>query len=114
MKKRSLVVAILVVLLLSMTALAANRAVTTFADVTVTGTSANCTVSITGARDDEIDVVIKLFENGRRIQTWTDSATTYYRFNETARVNGGPLDSRQGSCGRRFFPSDKICLFPAS
>jgi len=89
MKKRSIAVAILVVLLLSMTALAANRAVTTFADVTVTGTSANCTVDITGARNDEIDVVIKLFENGRRIQTWTDSATTYYRFNETARVNGG-------------------------
>lgn len=54
------------------------------------GTTANCTVSITGdSMKDDIEAVIKLWQGASCIATWNTSGTGYVSFSKSKTVTKG-------------------------
>lgn len=90
MKKIALLLA-LVLLVLPITANAATpRIIGIKPGIAFDGTTANCTVSVTGeTMKDKIEVVVKLWQGNRCIATWNASGTGFLNFSKTKIVTKG-------------------------
>ena len=86
MKKRFLVLATVLAVVLSISAHAATpRAVLVLPALSFNGTTANCTVRINGnTSSDTISATIELLEGSTSVETWTVSGTGYVYFTDTA------------------------------
>lgn len=89
-KKRAIVFAAIFVLLLSTQAYAIT-ARSTFAPVlTFDGTTAKCSVSVTGTLySDKVSVVLKLWQGSECIATWDDEQTYYVAISKSTTVKRG-------------------------
>lgn len=91
MKKRIVVLSIVLMLLISVTAqaVAAPRAYGT-PSLTFSGTTASCSVKVTGKNaNDSISVTMKLWDGSECIHTWTGSGTVLVSLSKTATVTKG-------------------------
>lgn len=90
MRKFALLLALLL-LVLPVTANAATpRLINIKPEIGFDGTTANCTVSVTGnSMTDEIEVVVKLWQGTSCIATWKTSGTGYVAFSQTKTVTKG-------------------------
>ena len=87
-------IALLMALLLFILPVTANAATPRLASIRpgidFDGTIANCTVSITGdSMTDDIEVVIKLWQEDSCIATWNTSGTGYVFFSKSKTVTKG-------------------------
>lgn len=91
MRKIAMSLAVIMVLLLPMTAHAATpRSIGITPRITFSGTTANCSVIITSnSGDDEIEATIKLWKGSTCVATWPENGTGYIIFSDTATVTKG-------------------------
>lgn len=91
MKKKTLIVSIIIVLLLSTPAYAALARATTIAPtLTFSNTTANCCVTIFDGSDNaRITAVISLKRGNDCIKSWQKSAVGYFYFTDTVSVARG-------------------------
>ena len=90
MKRRIVPVVLVLVMAVSMctAAHAAARAVTVTPTLSFSGTTANCSVSITKA-GKEIDVTLELWCGSTFIDSWSATAMNYVRISESHSVVSG-------------------------
>lgn len=91
MKKIALLMAILLVVVpLNANAAATRRSIIIKPGIAFSGTTATCTVSITGnSMKDEIDLVAILWQGNVCIATWETSSNGYVNFSKTKTVTKG-------------------------
>lgn len=91
MKRIGLCLLIVVMLFVSMPTYAlanTSRAIAVVPGLSFTGTTANCTVYVSGNYiSDEIEVEIKLWKGNTCLKTWTKSGIGFLNFSDTWRVN---------------------------
>lgn len=76
MKKRVISLAAVFLLVLSLSAQAADtRAVSGSPKLTISGTTATCSVRYVAGTKDSVSVTLSLKENGVRVASWSDSGT---------------------------------------
>lgn len=88
MKKRVLATALLLTMMLCITAQAAQPRASIVPGLTFTGTTANCSVVVSSV-SDQIEVVLELWQGNTRIASWNGSGTTYVSISETCTVTKG-------------------------
>lgn len=87
MKKLALLMALLLFILPVTANAATPRYVNIRPGIDFNGTTATCTVSVTGnSMKDEIEIVVKLWNGGSCIATWKDSGTGYVNFSKDKTV----------------------------
>lgn len=84
-------IALLLALLIFVLPVTANAAVTRNVNISpglkISGTTATCSALIVGnAEDDEIEIVVKLWNGSSCIATWKDSGTGYVNFSKNKTV----------------------------
>lgn len=90
MKKIALLMALLLFVLPVTVNAATPRIVGIKPGIEFNGTTATCTVSITGeSMKDDIEAVVKLWHGGSCIATWNTSGTGYLSFSKTKTVTKG-------------------------
>lgn len=91
MRKKVLALTLVLVFALGITAQAASaRAATVTPALTFNGTTATCTVLVTGgAASDSISVTAKLYQGSTCVKTWTASGTRNVKLSKTATVEKG-------------------------
>lgn len=90
MKKIALLMALLLFVLPVTANAATPRLVGIKPGIEFNGTTANCTVSITGdSMKDDIEAVIKLWQGDSCIATWNASGTGYVFFSKSKTVTKG-------------------------
>lgn len=82
MKKRFVIVSLLLAVLLCTASYAAQPRASFVPGLTFTGTTANCSVVVSSV-NDEINVVLELWEGNTRLKSWEGSGVTYVMINET-------------------------------
>lgn len=115
MKKRILIVAFISLMLLTVPAQAATRAIGAFPLISFNGNTATCSVTIVpNSSKDKVVAEIELWQGKNFVTSWEDSSTGSLWFEETAQVasgktytlkvtftvNGGPQQSTStsGTC----------------
>lgn len=85
MKRKIVVLMAVLALVLALPAYAVStRAARALPSLTFDGTTATCTVKITGSRpSDEITATIELTQGSKTIETWTESGTGVLEFEDT-------------------------------
>lgn len=90
MKKRALVVALVVVLVVScMAPLAMARVDTCLPILSFTGTKANCFVEVAAGGSDSVAVTLRLMHGSIQVASWSASGTGRAVVNETVSVVKG-------------------------
>lgn len=91
MKKIALFLAIVIILTIPVTAYAAEqRMLSIYPGLSFSGTTAECSVVVTGNyATDDIDVVIKLWRGSTCLRTWYASGEGYVFWDDTATVTKG-------------------------
>lgn len=91
MKKIALILAVVLMLSTPLSAHAAEeRMLSIYPGISFSGTTAECSLAVTGDyADDEIDVVIKLWRGSTCLRTWYDSGEGYVFWEDTATVTKG-------------------------
>lgn len=91
MKKRTMALGLLLILVLSISASAVNlRATTAIPSLTFSNGQANCVVSISAnSNSEKIAATIKLWHGSSCVRTWTASDTGDLSFYETAPATRG-------------------------
>lgn len=90
MKKATIALLLLVMLILPVSAQAPQRAVSASPYISFSGTTATCSVNVySGSRTDSISLTAKLYQGSDCIATWTDSGTGHLNFSRTKRVQKG-------------------------
>lgn len=91
MKKIALLLAIVLILSTPLSAHAAEpRMLSIYPGISFSGTTAECSLAVTGDyADDEIDVVIKLWRGSTCLRTWYASGEGYVFWEDTATVTKG-------------------------
>ena len=91
MRKTAMSLAVIMLLLLPMTAYAAmSRSVGIIPRISFSGTTANCSVIITANNgNDEIEATIKLWQGSMCVATWPEDGTGNIIFSDTATVTKG-------------------------
>ncbi len=91
MRKIVMSLAVIMVLLLPVTAQAANaRTINIIPKLTFSGTTANCSLTIlANSMSDEIEATIKLWRGSTCIATWQEDSTGILSFKDTVSVSNG-------------------------
>lgn len=89
MKKRILALAMLTMMVLSLTAQAATFALGGSPRLTISGTTATCSVSCQGESDDEIKVILTLWCGESIVDSWSKTGTGKVVISETCKVVAG-------------------------
>lgn len=91
MKKKILIISLVLMLLISIPAQAAvTRIVGNTPTLTISGTTASCSVKVYGKNaNDSISVTMKLWDGNECIRTWTGSGTLMVSLSKTATVTKG-------------------------
>lgn len=91
MKKIALLLAIVLILSTPLSVHAAEpRMLSIYPGISFSGTTAECSLAVTGDyADDEIDVVIKLWRGSTCLRTWYASGEGYVFWEDTATVTKG-------------------------
>lgn len=91
MRKIAMSLAVIMVLLLPMTAHAAtSRTIRIYPSLSFDGTTANCSVIVLAdISSDEIEATIKLWQGNNCVATWQEDATGNLVFKKVATVTSG-------------------------
>lgn len=91
MKKVFVVLVTILFLLIPISTYAATpRIVNIWPSLTFSGTTAKCSLTVTAdSTDDEILVIVKLWQGNTCVASWTDTGEGYLYFNETKKVTSG-------------------------
>lgn len=92
MKTRMLALTLVLVMLLGVTAQAAEpmRKPSAFPNLTFSGTTATCTATVRGDKaNDQVSVTMKLWQGNTCLKTWTASGTRSVTLKEPATVSKG-------------------------
>ena len=90
MRKIAMSLAVIMVLLLPMTAHAASRSIGIVPNLSFSGTTANCTVRVVAdSFSHEIEATIKLWQGSTCVATWEEEGKGILSFSDTATVTKG-------------------------
>lgn len=90
MRKIAFLLALLLLLSIPLTAQAATRNLAVYSNLTYSGTTATCTVRISGGSATNcLEATIKLWNGNTCIKTWTATGDGYIIFSKTATVTTG-------------------------
>ena len=90
MRKVAMSLAVIMVLLLPMTAHAASRSIGIVPNLSFSGTTANCTVRVVAdSFSHEIEATIKLWQGSTCVATWEEEGKGILSFSDTATVTKG-------------------------
>lgn len=91
MKKKVLFLVVILILTLSAPAFAAQtRATDIIPGISFNGTTAKCTVVVSGDKStDEIQVDIELWQGTKKIASWSKEGLAFVSFSDTVEVTAG-------------------------
>ena len=89
MKKRILSLALLAVMVLSLTAQAANFSLSGRPRLTISGTTATCSATVESDSDDEIKIILTLWCGESIVDSWSKTGTGRVSLSKTCRVVAG-------------------------
>ena len=91
MKRKTVILMAVLALVLVIPAYAVSaRAVRVLPSLVFDGTTATCTVKITGnSTSDKITATIELTQGGKIVESWTESGTGTLKFEDTVEVSKG-------------------------
>ena len=90
MKKVVFAALLLFLIAIPVSAQATQRSTASIPNITFSGTTATCTVSVNGdSANDSISLTAKLYQGNKCIATWTDSGNGKLRFSRTKTVQSG-------------------------